>query len=423
MPPVSASKLDYSTTFAAEACVLASQLLVYRVVADRFGTEGFAVYALTRRALTLLLPFGVVGLDVALPRFIAYAAAAQRKAADQFIPAALLVTAVSVGLTSAIVLTLQQPLGELLFGESGHAALVATLPLLLAGAALHVLAYGALRGRGDIQRANLVMAVNHGGWPLALLALGLPLPGFLAAIGMAWSASSAIALLLSPRSFGHILDHSRELISFGARRVPGDLVQLLFFGLPAILVAHAGGLEQAGVVALALTALGLVGSGLTPISFVLLPFAARLLQRGAVDVLRAHVTLLAKATLPLIVAGIAFVEIFAPQILSIYLGPQYVAGSTALRLSMLAALPWGTYVVLKSVLDARHEAARNARNLTMAFIVYTGLTAIVLAASLGVMFIIGAFVAGMYVLGILTVTDTRKALAASQNETATSDPS
>ena len=65
---------DYVTTFVAEGLFILSYLIVFRVVADHFGPRGFGEYALARRTLAFLLPIGAIGLDIAIARYVAYAA-------------------------------------------------------------------------------------------------------------------------------------------------------------------------------------------------------------------------------------------------------------------------------------------------------------------------------------------------------------
>ena len=82
------------------------------------------------------------------------------------------------------------------------------------------------------------------------------------------------------RSFASIRDRLREMTRFGIPRMPGDFVSLLLFAMPGILIAQAADIRVAGIVAFGVAAVSMIGSGLTPVSFLLLPAAARLLAAG-----------------------------------------------------------------------------------------------------------------------------------------------
>src|SRR6266849_9492025 len=65
---------EYGGTFATEFTVLACQLLTYKLAAHFLGKTGFSEYAVARRTISLIYPLPLLGLGIALPRYIAQAA-------------------------------------------------------------------------------------------------------------------------------------------------------------------------------------------------------------------------------------------------------------------------------------------------------------------------------------------------------------
>src|SRR5438132_6367918 len=61
---------EYGGTFATEFTVLACQLVTYRLVAHFLGKTGFAEYAVARRTISLVYPIPLLGVAVALPRYV-----------------------------------------------------------------------------------------------------------------------------------------------------------------------------------------------------------------------------------------------------------------------------------------------------------------------------------------------------------------
>ncbi len=399
-------KRDYLTTFFAEAVVIVSYLVTFRLVAAWFTTGGFGEYALSRRALSLLAPLAVLTLDVAIARLIAYNVERRAPTVASYVPAALGLAAVAVSVTSLALILFSGPVAALLFGSSTYASLIAPLPLLLAGTALHGIAYGELRGRFRIQRANLLLVLNQGLAPvLAVLAGSGSVPRILTVMGAAWIVVSLAFLPLRRLAGPGLRARMAELLRFGLPRIPGDLLQLALFALPAILVAHAAGVAAAGIVAFGISALRMVGSALTPISFVLLPVASRLFARGAVSELRGHVAGLLRLTaIPLLIGTIA-IELLARPIIGAYLGTAFLSGTTLLRLIMAGALPWGLYVTLKSVVDARHFQAINARNTVIAFLAFLALTPLLSTVLAAPYPAIAAFTVSLYLLCALTLLE------------------
>jgi O-antigen/teichoic acid export membrane protein/predicted O-methyltransferase YrrM len=391
------------TTFVTEVLVIASILVTFRLVAVRMGVAAFGEYALSRRTFSLLSPLVVVGLDVAIARYVAHAISKRSDRAAGYAATAVLIMAVTVGLASAVLLLFPGFFAGLLFGSTAYSGLIRTLPVLLAGSGLHVIAYGNLRGRSQIQRANVLMALNQAAVPVAAVYLSGDVTETLTLIGAGWMVISTVYLVMSRLSLAGSVEQSRELLRFGLPRVPGDFLQLALFALPGILVAHLVDVRTAGIVAFGIAALGMVGTALTPISFVLLPTVTGLFARGWVEQVRQRVVEVLRLAIPVLLLGTAVLEFFAKPIVADYLGSQFASGADVVRLIMIAALPWGLYMTLKSVIDARYVLPINARNMAVAFAAFVVVAVASRFFSPSFQAVLVAFVAAIYVLGALTL--------------------
>jgi O-antigen/teichoic acid export membrane protein len=107
----------------------------------------------------------------------------------------------------------------------------------------------------------------------------------------------------------------------------------------------------------------------------------------------------------LIIVSIAIFELFATPIVSAYLGPAFGGSVTTLRVLMLGALPWGIYISLRSVIDARHKMALNAINVAVAFAVFTVLMLVLQIWVEPATAVVPVFVLSLYVLGTLTAIE------------------
>lgn len=396
---------DYVTTFAAEGLFILSYLAVFRIVADHFGPPGFGEYALSRRTLAFLLPIGAIGLDIAIARYVAYAAGrpVEQRA---YLPAALGLLAAAVALQSAILLGFRDFWAGLFFGSSAYVSLVGPMVLLVAGNALFGVAYGNLRGHLRITQANALRVLVHAVVPLgAALFVRDSVSSLLMVMGIGWVVLSAGALALTRMSIDRPIARATELARYSLPRVPGDLLALVLFALPGIIVAHVSDITVAGQVAFGIAALGMVASAVYPAGFVLLPVASRLLVSGSVERLRTQVFGVARVVLALIVVSIVVFEIFATQIVSIYLGPSFAGSVTTLRILMLGALPWGLYISLRSVIDARHKRAVNALNVGASFALFIVLMVVFRTIADPATIVVPVFVVSLYLLGTLTAIE------------------
>ena len=400
---------DYVTTFITEALVVAGYLLAFKLVADNLGAAGFGEYALARRTLSLLLPLGVVGLDIGITRYVSYAMAERSSRSAGYVPAGLILMGVAVAALSAVLLLFNGFWAQLFFGSDKYAATVMSIPVLMAGGALHVAAYGYLRGLARIQMANLLMAVNHFVVPvLSIVFFGHSVSEIFIAMGVGWTLVSLVPLIRLPISTVDLRDRIKELARFGIPRVPGDVVQLLLFAMPGILVAHTSDIRVAGIVAFGVAAVSMIGSALTPVSFVLLPVAARLFALGSVRQLRAEIIDLVGITMAGTVLVVVILEVFAGPIVQVYLGPSFATSVDILRLTLLGALPWGIFVTLRSVVDARHVHPINARNMVISFAAFVVLAVVVRRVTDDTTSAVLAFVLALYLLAALTIIEVNR---------------
>lgn len=400
---------DYITTFITEALVVAGYLLAFKLVADNLGASGFGEYALARRTLSLLLPLGVVGLDIGITRYVSYAAAERSPRAAGYVPAGLVLMAVAVAVLSAVLLLFSGFWAQVFFGSDTYAGTVLSIPPLLAGGALHVSAYGYLRGLAKVQRANLLMAINHVVVPvLSIVLFGHSVSAILLAMGVGWTLVSLVPLVRLPMRTVDLRDRIKELARFGIPRVPGDVVQLLLFAMPGILVAHTSDIRIAGIVAFGVAAVSMIGSGLTPVSFVLLPVAARMFASGSVRQLRNEIVEVVGITMAGTLVLIVILEVFAGPIVRVYLGPSFSSGVDTLRLTLVGALPWGVFVTLRSVIDARHVQPINARNMVISFAGFLVLAVLLRHVTDDTTSAVLAFVLALYLLAALTIVEVNR---------------
>lgn len=394
---------DYLTTFVTESLFIVSYLAVFRLVADHFGPPGFGEYALSRRTLSFLLPIGAIGLDIAVARFVAYAAERPREQ-RAYLPAAIGLLVIASGVLSTVLLAFQSFWANLFFGSTTYTPLVAPLALMVVGNGLFAVGYGNFRGHLQILRANALRLVVH---VLLPFGAGLWVRGsvseLLYVIGGGWTLLSLISLATTPMKFDKPLVRAWELARYSVPRAPGDLMALVMFAVPGIVVAHVSDITVAGNVAFGIAAIGMIAVAVFPVGFVLLPVASRLLAAGSVDQLRGQVFIVARVAVGLILLAVAIFEVFATPIVAIYLGPAFAGSVATLRVLMLGALPYGIYVSLRTVIDARHKFPINAVNVGISFAFFVALMLVLRLSMDPAVVVVPVFVISLYLLGALTV--------------------
>jgi O-antigen/teichoic acid export membrane protein len=408
-----ARRRDYLVTFATEFLTLGSMLAAFKLAASHWGTEGFGEYVLARRTLSLLqLPI-LCGMGVAVTRYVARARAEDDAATEARYFAAGLSVSIGLAALGAMLLNVVPAVwSRVLFGVESHGNLVRSISVAIAGLAIHGVAYGALRGRVDMVRANLLQGVNLAIVPLAVLSVPRLTAGeVIATTGLLWAAVATVAAWVVLRgapegvwgraSLGPAM---RVLLRFGAPRVPGEFALGALFTLPATAAAHAHGMAVGGFTALGVSAVTMVGSAFAPLGQLVLPAVSAAAGRGESAGLRRAAQVLLGRCLLLALLGAVAIELFASAI-PWALGAEFVPAIAMVRIMMIGAVPYVAYIVLRNVLDALHTAPLNAKNLIVALAVFVagGLLA---RHPLG---IAAAFAVSLWVVGALSVLDAERA--------------
>jgi O-antigen/teichoic acid export membrane protein len=412
---------EYGGTFATEFTVLACQLLTYKLAAHFLGKTGFSEYAVARRTISLIYPLPLLGMAVALPRYVAHAIGGgngDRK--ERYFGAA--VWCMGLGLLTCVLLMNLFPgvFAYFFFAGREYANLVPPLSALLVGLVLHTLVYSYLRGCLAMRRANLLQLINYGIVPLTAFALfSSSLRSVLLAMGILATVAASVALILTPihRAAERVMPEAKELLNYGLQRVPGDFSQMALFTLPTVIVAHVDGIQTAGSVAFGISVVGMIASVFSPVGLVLLPKASWMLAAGASREIALHVRQIGWVTVLFSLSITFLLAIFAPSLIALFLGPGFGHVTASVRVLVWGAVPFSVYYVLRGIIDAFHQSGINTRNLIFALLSLVAIAggAKFIGKSVSAAVSI-SFLASLYFLALLTLYETRKIIVRIQAE-------
>jgi O-antigen/teichoic acid export membrane protein len=410
---------EYAPTFLTEFAVMASQIVVYKLAAHYLGNQGFSEYAVARRAISTIYPVGLLGLGVALPRYIAISAGDDEAGLrDRFFGATLWCVGVSAAIIVGLISLMPSGFAYLIYGNNSYRSLARPIGMVIAGLLLHALAYSYFRGHLHMARANILQLANLGVVPVLAFFVGFRSVGVvLERIGMLSIFVSLTALFFTPwkEIASGSFSEAKTLLRYGVPRVPADFAQMALFGLPAFVVAHRVGVQQAGNVAFSISALTIAGAIFAPVGLILLPKASRLIARGASEELERHVSLVLRLSLIVSILLTIAAEMFSGQLVRAYLGPGFSEISTVVRVVMLGAVPYAVYTVLRSAIDARHIEAINTKNNGIAFAIFIACSTFLLIIQDNSMVrLILPLPICLLILGILTWLDAKKVVLGSE---------
>lgn len=412
-------KKDLIYTFVTQFIILASGVLVYKLAAVHLGKAGFAEYALSRRTMSLIQPAMVMGLGVGIPRYIAISSSNRDREPDNyFIAGFYLLLALSLVITIGL-FALKDIGAFLLFGDSKYSYLVPPISLMLVGMSLHVSCYSFFRGKVMMRYANLIQVINIGIVPLLIFFFAKDIAALLIATGAVWIAVCCVFLLLIykalPQRKAPLGTYMKELVRYGVQRVPGDLAMAALMTLPATFTAHLAGVKEAGYVAFGISLVNMAGGVFAPIGLVLLPKTSLLIAERNFVKIEYYVKRLLNVTAILTVFGFVVFEIFADELITVYLGHAFSDIKYTARVLFVASLAYNFYVSVRSVIDAFYVKSVNTKNILVSLLAYLGLSGLGYIYGTGSLIAV-SFVLAISLLGLLTLYETFKILKQAPTE-------
>ena len=384
------------TSFFTSICAI----LIIRLLASGLGPEKFGAYALCRRMLATLAPLALLGMSIAMTRFIAISK--DRRDRDNYFLSGCFFAIVPSLIVLVVGHTYRHVLTPLIFGDEMYIGLFSLSLVLVCGYCFYNVIYAFFRGQGQMQRANLINFTVIGIGPL-VVAWGFAESGRLNLIvlllaALFFSTAIPVGYYLTTgfknNSRHAIRQSARKLLRYGLPRVPAGLTLSGILMAGPFLAAHIGELKDAGFLSAGQSVLLIVQGGVVAFGLVALPRVAQLVAAEQIEFLRARIADVIGFVLHLGIFMTLHMVLWSDQIVFLLLGREYEAVIPLMRVILIALVPYLAYVFLRSIIDAIEKKAINTRNLILSFLVTLladfvfirlglGITGLALGTSLG----------------------------------------
>jgi O-antigen/teichoic acid export membrane protein len=365
----------------------------------------FSEYTLSRRNISFLQPLLMIGLGVAVPRYVSI-----HPKRDSFLPASLILMSI-VSLLFLLVLTLGSGLfSNLFFGDETYQNYILPLCILLIGYGYHAILYGYLRGKKEVYFSNLIQLVNIGFMPISVLLYTQNVQQLLLLNGVFLLVSCLIFGLYVfikrqiQLDFQSCWEDAKLMLNFGLPRILGDFALLAILTFPTyIVLSLQKNVLAGGDVAYSITLLNLVGAAFGPLSLVLLPEIGGFLAEKRIDLIKKRFYVFVLSGIILTLIGYLTFYFFHEFILNLLLGKDHRNEIFDIaQVVLLGSFGYVLYIILRSFLDAIHVKAKNATNLVIALIIYIVMAGYGYSMHVKSITYIYYFVISLNTLGLLT---------------------
>jgi O-antigen/teichoic acid export membrane protein len=396
---------------------MGSLVLVTGWLAAGFGPAGFAVYALARRVVSLAAAVAPAPLALALAR--AQAGALTERERDAYLCAGALLALLAGLVFAAAGAAFPSFWAQLLLTDARYAGVWLSILVMVAGNLVYSLVFAHLRGTSEIASANLwqlwamavgpliVVGLTASREPVTVILLLLAAVSLTALVPLLTWLVRAVRRGIRPADVRPPL---RALLRYGVPRVPGAAALACLSALGPFLAPYFGDLREAGYLVAAQSVLRVAEVSTAGFGLVVLPKVSALQARQQNHFLRERVEDLVGLVLHLGLFAACQLAIWAPEIVRVWLGPEYHDAVPVVRALLVALVPYLGFTLLRSVIDGIEERPVNVWNLYAALAFTTVLSLASGAAGLGAVGLALASAGGFALAGALTVNFLRRTL-------------
>lgn len=400
---------DVGLTAVTSSLTILSILLAVRLLAQGLGTEQFGAYSLARQIFSTMMPFSTLAMGVALTRYIAMSR--DKSPVNHYLFGGLFLVLTSGAILLITGFVLKDKLAVLIFHNKSYSLLFIATLFMLVGYSLYSVLYAFYRGMGKMRRANL--------WQLGVIAFG----PVLVALGFARSGrpelivflmgvisfSASVPLILhTSRAISQnkqgfrIKGQIRELLEYGLPRVPGGFAFAGILAVGPFLAPYFGSLKEAGYLLVGQSLFRVAEGGVEAFGIVALPKVAQLLSEEKEEFLKDRIGDTIALVFHLGLFIMLHLWLWSDQIVLTWLGGQYTEAVPLIKIMLIALVPYLSYVMLRSFVDAVQKKAINTFNLYFSFIIALGSSLFFAEVGFGVTGLAVGTTIGFISLGLFT---------------------
>jgi O-antigen/teichoic acid export membrane protein len=374
--------MQISLTILNGLAIIGGIFVLNGIIARGYGMSGLGEYLLVRRLAFAMIPVSLLGVTIAIPRYMGMAAGEHQKQKE--ILAVGLKLFLRFGVAIVLLITICLGFAPTITGENAtFLGTILPMSTLCLGIALHQIAYSYFRGRLTMSIANVLQFVNIGLVPIFLVVC---FPGIAIGRVILWHGilvllipgiaivSAAISGWRSIREKREELSQlHREMLSYGIRRIGANLGILLMLSLGPILMASWATYEELAYFSVGFQINRMFFPLLGPIGVVLLPILAYYLSEGEQSKLSRNLQFLFTAGTAIGLYATFHLWYFAESVLHYWLGETTEKGILIFRLFCLSTPAYLWFELARNPIDAFSKIGYNSRNILTSITVLIGL--------------------------------------------------
>lgn len=369
---------DYFYTYITYGISFVSTLAIYYFLSQRFANVEFEKYNLSRRVIGITSVLLMLGVAVSLPKSVAILKFTHisnlYKVANLF---SSLLFVLTVGIIFSLsVVVFPKFYGELFWNSDKYNSLIKVISVFIVSTLFFNIVFSFSRGLMDMTLAN-TMTLCNALIPLLFLPLFSKIENYyLTYAGLNFIIAFSFLYIIFKKHCLKIFFFPKfffrqlyRILNFGIPRVPGDFALEGILSIPVFITAHIVNTQDASNLGFAISLISMIGTFISPVSIILLPYSARLMSQKNLKELKKHVNTIFLYFLPLTFILSIVIFFFTRPFLEVLFQKSNYNISFYIQMVSGVFLPYTIYLIVRSVNDIFYTTAVNAINTMLSLFV------------------------------------------------------
>jgi O-antigen/teichoic acid export membrane protein len=383
------------------------------ILTKGLGANLYGVWSLIDVTISLIVPFALISLNVAIVRFLAAEKNLDR-VRDDFLSACSVVFITGVAL-SVLLFLLSDVIATSVFKDVNASYYIKLASVLILVNSLYPLSLAFFRMRrsmGLYSLLTVIFNISQVALIFTSILLGYKLTGVVVAFIINGVVFTLINLIIILKRIGFkapTFSHMKTYLKWGLPLAPNAAILWVIHTSDRYLVSYFLGVTAAGIYSAAYAIGQYALFALAPLGIVLYPTIAKHYDEGNLNETRAYLKYSVKYLMMLAIPAAFGLSILAKPLLHILTTPQFMSGSSVVPFVAFGAVIFSFFQICVYVIHLVRKTEINVRLLGIAAALNIALNFLLIPK----MGITGAAVATLIaygVLGILTLIVTRRYL-------------
>lgn len=370
---------DTILTFTTQLIVMILGFAMNKILAIKFGIADFGIFNIAKRGGSVISFVLLMGLGISIPRYLSMSIASQKNGGEKYYSSGIFIILVNSVAALIIGFCFRNEIAIILFDSNKYATYIFPILLFAIGMTVSTFMYGAYRGSGLYLSYSVAQIIGQ-----ILIVVTVFVSFTVKSTILNWGLVTivfTIVLVLHAyymkKNGGNYLNlefkfkffpiEVRELVSYGAPRIIGEIVQFSYYLVPLILINRSYNAVQVGMFSASTSILQMFLPFFSYLGLILLPYVSTNIVQKRFGIVNSRINRLMVIYLIVAALAIVFGSVYTDSLLKILFSSDFLKSQDIVRILLLTLVPRSVFLLLRNPIDAISKIPYNTYLLACSF--------------------------------------------------------